>query len=171
MTKQNDNKRGYTLIELLVSLGIFMIVMTVAMGSLFTIISANKRARALQLSFDNLHFAIDEMSRDVRTGNDYVFSGSGNDCNSSFVFSFSNSSDTAISYRCDSGRVQKRIGGGSYVDITAPEITVTSFHVYDRSTSQPRAVIVIGGEVEAENGVVSDFNLQTTISQRKLDLN
>lgn len=170
-TGTTERQHGFTLIELMVSVSIFTVVMMVAIGALFTIIAANKHARAVQLTMDNLHFAIDEMSRDIRTGTDYNYSAVvGNECGNSFVFTFTSSDGDDIDYRCSGGHIQKRVDTGSYVNMTAPEITVTHFRVYDIATSQPRALILIGGEAKTSGGDTTDFNLQTTVSQRRLDI-
>lgn len=63
--------RGFTLIEMIVSLAIFSIVAVVALGALVKIISANHKAQALQAAFTNLNFALDSMSRELRVGSDY----------------------------------------------------------------------------------------------------
>lgn len=72
-------RRGFTLVEMIVSLAIFSIVSVVALGSLVKIVSANKKAQTLQASISNINFAIDSMSRELRTGNYYLCeSNSGN---------------------------------------------------------------------------------------------
>ncbi len=64
-------KKGFTLIEMIVSLAIFSIVAVVALGALTKIISANKKAQALQAAFTNLNFALESMSRELRVGANY----------------------------------------------------------------------------------------------------
>jgi prepilin-type N-terminal cleavage/methylation domain-containing protein len=65
------SRRGFTLVEMIVALGIFSIVAVVALGALTKIISANKKAQTLQTSITNLNFALDAMSRELRTGTSY----------------------------------------------------------------------------------------------------
>jgi prepilin-type N-terminal cleavage/methylation domain-containing protein len=64
-------KNGFTLVEMIVALGIFSIVAVVALGALVKIISANHKAQTLQASITNLNFALDAMSREMRVGNVY----------------------------------------------------------------------------------------------------
>ncbi len=61
-------KRGFSLVEMIVSMGIFAIVAVVALGAMVKIISANRKAQALQSSITNLNFALDSMSREMSTG-------------------------------------------------------------------------------------------------------
>ncbi len=70
--------RGFTLIEIIVSLAIFSIVATVALGALVRIVSANKKAQTLQSAITNLNFALDSISREMRVGLAYHCQYSGN---------------------------------------------------------------------------------------------
>ncbi len=68
---KHTNKRGFTLVEMIVSLAIFSIVATVSLGALVSIVSANKKAQTLQSTITNLNFALESMSRDMRVGGKY----------------------------------------------------------------------------------------------------
>lgn len=59
-------KRGFTLVEMIVSLGVFSIVAVVALGALVKIVSANKKAQTLQATMNNLNFALETLSRELR---------------------------------------------------------------------------------------------------------
>lgn len=60
--------RGFTLIEMIISIAIFMIVAVVAVGSLVRIVALNRQAQTLQASVNNVSFALDSMSREIRQG-------------------------------------------------------------------------------------------------------
>ncbi len=60
--------KGFTLVEMIVAIAIFMIVAVVAVGSLVRIVALNRQAQALQASVNNVSFAIDSMSREIRQG-------------------------------------------------------------------------------------------------------
>lgn len=64
-------KRGFTLVEIIVSLMIFSIVAVVALSALVKIIDANKKAQTTQDAVTELSFALDGMSRDMRSGSSY----------------------------------------------------------------------------------------------------
>ena len=68
-------QRGFTLIEMIVSLGIFSIVATMTVGSLLVLISGNQQLQGEQNAMTNLAFAIDSMTREMRTGSSYVCVG------------------------------------------------------------------------------------------------
>lgn len=63
--------RGFSLIEIIVSVGIFAIVMTVALGALLSMNVANKRAQAVRSVLDNVNFALENMARELRLGKNY----------------------------------------------------------------------------------------------------
>ena len=63
--------KGFTLIELLVSVAIFTIVMVIGLGALLSMSAADRKAQSLQSVINNLNFALDSMSRSIRTGTNY----------------------------------------------------------------------------------------------------
>ncbi len=70
---------GFTLIEMIVSLAIFSIIITMAIGALLALISNNQRLQGEQSVMTNLTFALDSMTREIRTGYNYVCDTSAND--------------------------------------------------------------------------------------------
>lgn len=62
---------GFTLVELIVSIAVFTIVITISVGSLLVLISANENLQAEQSVMTNLSFALDSMTREIRTGTHY----------------------------------------------------------------------------------------------------
>lgn len=69
--KKALDKKGFTLVEIIVSLAIFSIVAVVALGALVKIISANKKAQTLQSAITNLNYAMESISREMRVGSKY----------------------------------------------------------------------------------------------------
>lgn len=63
--------RGFTLIEMMVSISIFAIVAVVAIGALLKIVDANKKSQSLETSINNLNFIMDSITREMRVGTDY----------------------------------------------------------------------------------------------------
>lgn len=62
---------GFTLIELMVATTIFTIVMLMGVGSLVTSSNAAKSAQKLQIAVDNVNFAMESMTREIRMGTNY----------------------------------------------------------------------------------------------------
>jgi len=69
--KQSAKQLGFSLVELVVSLAVFSVVVTIAVGSLLVLINANQQIQAEQSVLTNLSFALDSMTREIRTGTNY----------------------------------------------------------------------------------------------------
>lgn len=65
------SQSGFTLIELIVSLGVFSVVITIAVGALLMLVATNEQLQGEQSVMTNLSFALDSMTREIRTGSDY----------------------------------------------------------------------------------------------------
>jgi prepilin-type N-terminal cleavage/methylation domain-containing protein len=150
MYTRKNTEYGFSLIELMVSLTIFSIVMTIAFGTLLVLIDANAKAQALSSSMTNLSFAIDSMTRNLRTGKEFHCASSYSssvmpdaddvqDCpsslNASFIaFTPGFETNRRIGYRLSNGRIEQiidRTGStDSWVPITSDQppaaVTVTT---------------------------------------------
>ena len=67
----HNHNRGFTLVELIVALGLFAVVSTISIGSLITLMDNNRQLRDDQAVITNVGFAFDMMTRDIRQGVDY----------------------------------------------------------------------------------------------------
>lgn len=203
----NEIHGGYTLIELIVSVGLFVAVILLVTGTFLSIMSSGKKTLAIHTAIDNLNSAIESMSRDIKTGftyhcDEFTLSGQVDypqDCfaGSSYLAFESqkgnvNSPDDQIVYRlgdpsfpnCLSPQqICRSATSGSTPDsfyaVTAPppELSIDglAFRVYGADDTvfgndikQPRVVIVIIGSAKVGKET-SQFNLETTISQRLPD--
>jgi type II secretory pathway pseudopilin PulG len=184
MSLSLSSKKGFTLIEILTSIGLFMVVMTIGMGSILGIFNAYKKTQALKTVMDNLNFALESMSREIRFGTNYhCGSGGGNltnplNCPSGDTqISFLSSDNLQIVYRLTGSQIEKSINGGTtYVAVTAPEINIQrlNFYVFGAgnaavNTLQPKAIITVRGKAGTKVGFDSTFSVQTMVSQRILD--
>lgn len=66
-----SKQKGFTLVEMIVSIAIFTIVALVAVGALLKTIDANKKSQSLKTSINNINFVLESMSRELRTGSNY----------------------------------------------------------------------------------------------------
>ena len=62
---------GFTLIEMIVSLAVFSVVVTISVGALLVLIATNQQLQNEQSVMTNLSFALDSMTREIRTGVNY----------------------------------------------------------------------------------------------------
>ncbi len=189
---------GFSLIELLVSMALFVVVLTMGIGALMVLINANAKAQNTQESVSNIQFALDSMTREIRTGFAYYCSNgtetTGNvtihqDCNKGSYLSIieggksltAGSDNRRIAYRHNStdGSIERKVGTGSWVRLTNPTIDITAMHFNVSNTAskeddinlfQPNVTIFIEGEVVGVNNTGSAFMIQTTVTKRVLDL-
>lgn len=182
---------GFTLIELMVSLMIFIVVVLAAVGSLYTVNSASRKVQSMRSVLDNLNFAIESISRTVRTSNAVVCGGSLNlsgDPNCPFVSQAQNSMllvDSTVGvaelveyrlgyYSNGNGTIQKRVQESgiwtNWISLTAPEINITNLSFYvDGASSldgkQTMVQVFVQG-VATAGGTASPFAIQTYVSER-----
>ena len=184
-------KRGYTLLELIVSLGIFSLVMVVVTGAYVTLISLDRHARSQNQLVASLSFAIESMSRNMRTGTGYICNGNSavRDCNAGTSITFTDSEGSQITFfKKNDGTIGQCTGSpctqATAVSLTDPLITIDSLTFYVRGACpqtggvgscngdgrQPQATFVVKGSMAAENGEISTFSIQSSATQRLIDL-
>lgn len=189
---------GFTLIELMVSLSVFAIVMLVSVGTLLILIDANAKAQALDSSTTNLSFALDSITRELRTGYHYYCFTSNNgaqslpspktdtnDCSSGDnSISFTRKKeDDQYGYRLHvaDGVIEQKIDTGSWMPITASDIFIDTFEVIVNNSDtyratgdeeQPTIDLHIVGHAKNNNGLdtATTFNIQTRILERLIDI-
>lgn len=177
--------RGFTLVELLVAVGVFLVVMTISLGSVISIIESGRKAKTLKAVMTNLNFTLEVMSREIKFGTDYhcgITSSnppSPQNCTGQSVppddaITFLTSNDTHTIYRLNGSQIEKSVDGGStYVGVTSPEITIEDlkFYVFGTGTDglQPRVLILIRGYAGGQRASGSRFTLQSMVSQRVRD--
>lgn len=195
-------QKGFSLIELLVSMALFIVVLVMGIGSLLVLISANAKAQNMQSAVSNVQFALDSMAREIRTGYAFYCSTSAsthitggfdetNDCPNKGVYlsiieggtsltAGANNSRIAYRYNSANQSIERRLGAGSWVPLTDPNVKITTMHFNVTNTStrsedgnllQPNVTIYISGQViGVAAGTGSTFTLQTTVTKRVLDL-
>lgn len=191
MTRRKTREEGFTLVEMIVAVAVFSIIMTIAIGTLLALADANKKAQALKSVMDNLNFAIENMSRNIRVGTDYHCETGPNpvgniaepqDCASGGrLFAFeANDGDPAdpgdqIVYRLNGTTLERSINAGaSYLAITAPEVKISELRFYLTGAElgdglQPFVTLVIQGTAGPTPDLESRFNLEVSVSQRLID--
>ena len=168
-------KKGFTLIELIVALGVFMVVMTMTLSAFLNIIDIQKKTEAFRKVNDNLNFAMEAMMREIREGKGYCQSS----CAATGTFNFTNKDEKTVNYRLNAEHIERQVPSQSaeWLMLTSDgiEITNLSFFVRGEETyasgdrQQPLVIISIGGESGEKEKLKSSLYLQATISQRKLD--
>ena len=96
MSITQTSKRGFTLVEMIVSLAIFSIVVTVSVGALLVLVGTNQQLQGEQSVMTNLSFALDSMTREIRTGSGYYCVSDTNNVGLTNVFNNASNLDTEL---------------------------------------------------------------------------
>ncbi len=149
-------KRGFTLIELLVSTAVFTVVMVIALGALLSLSEANRKADLLNASINNVSFALDSMSRALRTGTNYHCTTGGTlatpkDCGAGGAsgttpgtyIAFVAADGAKVAYCFDDGAIKRQViqagvpgslstncASSVFLPLTAPDIVVENLSFY-----------------------------------------
>ncbi len=189
----NSKKGGFTLVEMMVSLSIFAVVMTISGGTLLIMIDVNAKAQALYSASSNLSFALDSMTRELRTGYHYnctvsvpsdatalPSSTATNDCLGGQFIAFSRERDNVrMGYRITNGRLEQKVSSGNWMPLTSSDVVIDRFYLTvadsdtysDTSdTRQPYINLHILGHVNNGLDTDTDFSIQTHMVGRRLDI-
>jgi type II secretory pathway pseudopilin PulG len=178
---------------MIVSIGLFSIVMVVCITALLSVIDANRKAQAVQSVINNLNIAVDGMVRSIRQGSNYrcgssspsnpncagggsavyfeAYGGSTSTTGDDWVYAFA-TDENGIGriYRSESGTLSDAR------PVTAPEVSIEDLEFYVLGATrgdgeQPKVMIVIKGTAGSEKATVqTTFHVQATAVQRILDI-
>ena len=78
MKKNIKTKGGYTLIETMIAVSLFIVIVTIGMGSLLNANMLSNKSQKMRSIMDSMSFTIEDMSRSLRTGYNYRCINDGN---------------------------------------------------------------------------------------------
>lgn len=192
MTRARNTKQGFTLVELIVSMGLFIVVVFGTTSAMLTMLDASRKAQAMRTAMEGLGFALDDIARSVRVGGNY-------DCldasavppvfpMSDPAFDSATNSCVGVKIKMDIGVVAYYVegteikksftptsgsGGYSGLVLTPPEISISSGSFFDvlgdQTSDQPRIFIHLLGTAGDKPGFQSQFRIQTVVTARLPD--
>lgn len=170
---KKETKGGFTLIEVMVSVSIFVIVVMISMGAIFSIVDATKKAQSLKSVMNNLNFALETMTRTIKTGQ---IDPNPLNTNSTRIQVVDQSGYTVVYRWLGAGNPIERcryisFGTCDFLPITAPEVQIQNLKfipvgVVSGDPRQPMIVMILQGKAQLSPTISSIFNIQTTITQR-----
>jgi prepilin-type N-terminal cleavage/methylation domain-containing protein len=191
LNKTQKNK-AFTLIELMIATSLFTIIMLMGVGSLIIASDGARASQKLRIAVDNVNFAMESMTRELRTGSYYFCGGSMvneavHDCaiSSSNIITFTpqyvDGGPTRIGY------YRNEIGDGTFTlkrcednpspnscpDIVSSNVDVQKLEFYVTGSDlldniQPSVHILMSGFVKTKSGS-TPFTLQSMSSQRSTE--
>ena len=194
-SKNAQLRGGFTLIEMMVSVSIFVIVAMVAVGALLAVNDTNRKSQRIRLLMDNLNFSLETMARELRLGSTYHCDISAppvtspKDCTAESI-AFLDEDRHLVEYRVNTvARALERAESldesasslGPFEPVTFPvsatgrgvvidHVTFAVKGSADSDSMQPYLVIVVRGSVgEIGDKLRTQFTIQTTVSERAID--
>jgi uncharacterized protein (TIGR02599 family) len=162
------NNKGFTLVELLVSLALFSIVILVVLSILSMGITGQRKVLALQGAQENARFILEFIAKELRMS---VINGS-----TASTLDITRSDGNRIGYSFTNGNIERRtIPGGQGGAINSDSVTVSgSFYVAGvgkADSQQPKVTIILGVSGKGtKTEEQARIDMQTTLSQRILDV-
>lgn len=169
--------KGFTLLEMLISTGIFAVVIITAIGAMVSLNQAQIKASNIQNIQDNIRFTLEFMTKEIRTGTTFTVFGCG--ASGCTEIRFVRQQGDNIGYCLSSGTILRFAppvvcASGSAVTSSAVNVNKLFFNVIGHaagpSDGQPRITVTI--EARSVNPTLrleTDFDLQTTVTSRARD--
>jgi len=173
------SERGYSLIELMVAIGVFAMVVTMLSGTFIISLRGQGKSATAQNVADNTRYAMEVMAKEIRMG--MIKTTEGYVLNSpsdiQFRSNMPNRNGATVRFYLDGASPQVMFDD-DIADALAPEpITASSIAIsaltFDvsgvSSMSQPRiAIIMKAKSAGTAEDIATRMDLQTTISPRSL---
>jgi len=176
----NGRQKGFTLLEMLLAMGIFVILVSIASATFVQTLRTQRAVTSLNQSLNNAALVIEQMAREARTGSAF------NDVSGEVsVLNFTNVNGEEVSYKMINGfadgksfsAIGRCVGGPSvcqsdanYKPLTAPSVAVDNLKFILQGTRAgdgfpPRIIVILS----LKGGAGEKINLQTAVSARNLD--
>lgn len=159
--------KGFTMVELLVAMTLFVVFMMIVSGSFIRALRTQRAIVALIAANDNASLSIEQMAREIRTGASFS-SPSGNDLD------FINAYNIQVTYRLNNNIIERGEGGANFQPITATNVKTNSLNFYLHGQLAgddypPRITISLNVSPNISNVQNISTNFETTVSARLLD--
>jgi len=153
-------KKGFTLIELMVAVGLFLIVVGIASAVFVQSLRTQRQVVALMTANDNASLTLEQIIREIRTGLSFSASGSRLD--------FVNVRGEAVSYQLNNGAVERN---GRPLTASSVKVNYLVFFLQGEVPGDGRSTRVTINLGVSSRGKLEEFltRLQTTVSSRVLD--
>jgi prepilin-type N-terminal cleavage/methylation domain-containing protein len=165
-----QNNFGFTLLELIVGMGIFSIVLLSVTGIFQQVINAQRRAVGAQNIQENVSYVMEVMAKEIRTAKRNFTTCA--DVPGGQIFAVTsgtlylrNQHDECVAYFLENNRIKiARDGVEQYV--TADDVSVDYLNFSLKSDGQPAVTVMLGVSTLDTSATGSDIAAQTTISSR-----
>jgi prepilin-type N-terminal cleavage/methylation domain-containing protein len=181
-------QKGFTVIELLVGMTVFVVVLSISVGTFIRGLRLQRNTVSLITVNDNLSLVLEQIAREARTGSEFDISSPGalcptvvgalNVCSGS-AFEFSSAAAGRVGYRLQGDAIERGTGISgapvtNFVPITSDNVTIANLlvrleYVFSGGLQQaPRVTISLVGNSSDSDPFLSNVKvrLQATVSSR-----
>lgn len=157
-------KNGFTMVELLVAISLFSVVVSIAAGTFIQALRTQRVTVSLIAAVSNASLAIEQISREVRTGRSFSLNGG--------ELSFLNAKNENVAYALRNAAIEKSVNGQPG-RITADNVQINRLDFIlagnDPGDDLPAKITVILEIGAPQASAASKVNLQITVSSRALN--
>ncbi len=170
---------GFTIAEVLVAMGVFMILFSVAIGIFIQGLRSQRALVNLMAINNNSAIVLEQMAREMRTGHSFAVLGDSDGCSGENGFFpglfFINHEGKNVSLFSENGSVKREEGigfngqGADVTTLSSENILVERlcFRLQERDEEEPwRATIVFGISSRLLGAGKGTINIQTSVSSR-----
>jgi len=158
-------KKGFTLVEVLVSVGIFLMIIIVISQIYIAVLHSEQIAYALLNSENNIRDNLELIARSVRMGKDFALDGDKKGI--SFDY-FSGKNWERVTYRFDESKNNLYKNFFPLFDSSVTKIQNVRFDLKDSGVNSQKTIIIILEAVTTVKKADYKFNIQTAITPRIL---
>ncbi len=162
-------KEGFTIMELLVAMTVFLIVIGISSGIFLRTIKTQRIVTDMSTSLNNITLALEQIAREARTGYAFVVEGDSDE-----ILKFTNAQGEKIVYEYnnnpdDNGRgwIARQANEGDAQPITSAEVNISKLRFERRNEVGGKlmpTLITITLTTLGESDI--EINLQTSVSSR-----
>lgn len=177
-------KKGFSLIEVIIAMGIFASVLLASVGVIINVSVAQNKTVAFRRVQDNARFALEYMTKEIRTGRNFTAGGL---CSGGWCSQLTLCTDRGhtVRYGVSGGAVTRTyVGTCATGAVAVPNLVLTSAeemtvsllrfrlvgNIIGPSDGQPMVTIRLRGFANVSKvNLQTDMNFQTSVTQRFRD--
>lgn len=185
-SKATGCKKGFSLIETLISILVFSLAMTIIAQTFGSFIKSYVSEKKSQIDVENAQYALNLIEKTIRTSTIQTANASGvldfNGADGKMIKMFDNSQSKCVAYRFNANKIEKLTKAGTDNDISTCGNFVDNYTVSDLTSNNISSMNVQGkisslGEagkisvalVVSEPASTKSFNVALTVSLRNFD--
>jgi len=159
---KSKSTSGFTLVEMIVAIAIFLIVAFTVTGTFVVALDAYRKAQQVNLITENINYALNRMTINTNEGYNYIINP---DASGNNTLEMSLSDGSTIKYELIDGKILENDAPLTSDKITIDKLIFTKTGSIGPNMNNVIVTINIHGQVAFRQGV-TEINIQTTAAQR-----